>query len=272
MAREEQSVVVGVDGSGASARAALWAAAEAVRLSVPLRLVLVSDDPTREPYAKELVHDIDARCRHAAGDLDIVDEVAYGHPAAELVHRSESARLLVVGSHGHGALRGALLGSISAAVAAHATSPVVVVRGVGPAKSGPVVVGVDDSPGSRTALHYAFDAANRRSSELVAVQALPNTYFTPGPHDGPDRDKLFTQAELRLAEQVSAWSDAYPEVAVRRIVSNVPPVTALCDAAQHAQLLVVGQRGRGGFTALRLGSVARGALHHAPCPVAVVPR
>jgi nucleotide-binding universal stress UspA family protein len=277
MTRGTQSVVVGVDGSGPSARAALWAAAEAVRLSVPLRLVLVNDDPVREPYAKEVVHDISTRCRHAVGELDINGEVAYGHPAEELVRRSASARLIVVGSHGHGAFRDALLGSISAAVATHASSPVVVVRGVAP-KSGPVVVGVDESAGSRTALQYAFDAANRRGSELVAVQALPNAYFIPGPYDHPDRDGdhpdrdgLLTQAEHHLAEQVAARAGTYPDVTVRRIVSNVAPVEALCKASQHAQLLVVGHRGRGGFAGLLLGSVARGVLHHAPCPVGVVP-
>lgn len=261
--------MVGVDGSGPSARAALWAADEAARLSVPLRLVLVNDDPAREPYAKEVVHDISNRCRHAVGDLAIDGEVAHGHPAEELVRRSASARLIVVGSHGYGAFRDALLGSISAAVATHASSPVVVVRGVAP-KSGPVVVGLDDSAGSRKALQFAFDAANRRGSELVAVQALPNAYFIPGPYSHPDRDELLAQAEHRLAEQVATPAETYPEVTVRRIVSNVPPVEALCEAGQHAQLLVVGHRGRGGFTGLLIGSVARGVLHHAPCPVAVV--
>jgi nucleotide-binding universal stress UspA family protein len=271
MTRTKQSVVVGVDGSESSLQAALWAASEADRLSVPLHLVLVNNDPAREPYAKEVVHDISNRCRQAASELEITDEVTYGHPAEELVHRSASARLVVVGSRGQGAFRETLLGSTSAAVATHASSPVVVVPADGAVTSGPVVAGVDDSPGCRPALQYAFDAAKHRRSELVAVQALPNAYFIPGPYDHPDRDELLAHAEQRLSEQVSAFTRAYPEVAVRQLVSNIPPVQALREAAQHAQLLVVGHRGRGGFAGLLVGSVARGILHHAPCPVAVVP-
>ncbi|SDX75224.1 Nucleotide-binding universal stress protein, UspA family [Saccharopolyspora shandongensis] len=271
MTRAKQSVVVGVDGSESSLQAALWAAAEAERLSVPLRVVLINNDPTRDPFAEEVVRDIADSCRRAVGELEITEEVAPGHPAEELVHRSASARLVVVGSRGQGAFRETLLGSISAAVATHASSPVVVVPGHDTATSGPVVVGVDDSTGSRKALRYAFDAADRRRSELVAVQALPNAYFIPGPYDHPDRDELLASAEKRLAEQVSACTDSYPQVVVRQVVSNIPPVRALREAAQHAQLLVVGHRGLGGFSGLLVGSVARGVLHHPPCPVAVVP-
>ncbi|QIZ38686.1 universal stress protein [Saccharopolyspora sp. ASAGF58] len=271
MARTKQSVVVGVDGSESSLEAALWAAAEAERLLLPLRVVLVNNDPTRDPFAKEVVRDIGNTCRRAVSDLEVSEEVTNGHPAEELVHRSASARLIVVGSRGQGAFRETLLGSTSAAVATHASSPVVVVPAPGAATSGPVVVGVDDSTGSRKALRYAFDAADRRRSELVAVQALPNAYFIPGPYDHPDRDELVANAKKRLAEQVSAWTESYPEVVVRQIVSNIPPAQVLREAAQHAQLLVVGHRGLGGFPGLLVGSVARGVLHHPPCPVAVVP-
>ncbi|MBB5157512.1 universal stress protein [Saccharopolyspora phatthalungensis] len=271
MTRTKQSVVVGVDGSESSLQAALWAAAEADRLSVPLHLIVINNDPSRDPYAKKVVADFSNRCRHAAGGIEITEEVVYGHPAEELVHRSASARLVVVGSRGQGAFRETLLGSTSAAVATHASSPVVVVPGGGTATSGPVVAGVDDSPGCRPALQYAFDAAKHRHSELVAVQALPNAYFIPGPYEHPDRDELLDLAQRGLAEQVSTFTGDYPEVAVRQVVSNIAPVQALLEAAQHAQLLVVGHRGRGGFAGLLVGSVARGVLHHAPCPVAVVP-
>ncbi|MER7078490.1 universal stress protein [Saccharopolyspora kobensis] len=271
MARTKQSVVVGVDGSESSLRAALWAADEAVRLSAPLHLVLVNNDPAREPHAKAVVHDISSSCRQAVPELEITDEVGPGHPAEELVHRSASALLVVVGSRGQGAFRETLLGSTSAAVATHASTPVVVVPGAPSPESGPVVVGTDGSTGSRAALRFAFEAAARRHGELVAVQALPNAYFIPGPYDHPDRDELVAAANQNLADQVSIWAGNFPDVPVRRVVSNVPPVQALREAACQAQLLVVGHRGLGGFTGLLVGSVARGVLHHAPCPVAVVP-
>ncbi|MGW3470810.1 universal stress protein [Saccharopolyspora sp. NPDC000995] len=270
MPREKQSVVVGVDGSEPSARAALWATAEAGRLGIPLHLLLVSDDPAREPQAEETMQEIADRCRLTMPTLELVTEVGFGHPAEELVHRSDAARLIVVGSHGHGAFHDALLGSISAAVATHAKCPVVLMRGAGTVTTGPVIVGVDDSPGSKAALHYAFDAANRRRCDLVAVQALPDAHFIPGPSAHPDRDEPQGQAEAHLAEQLAGWAADYPDVAVHQAITNEHPVQALCEAAQHAQLLVVGHRGHGGFAGLLLGSVARGVLHHAPCPVAVI--
>ncbi|WP_229680067.1 universal stress protein [Saccharopolyspora thermophila] len=269
MVRTKQSVVVGVDGSESSAQAARWATAEAARLAAPVHLLLVNDDPAREAFAKQTVHDLAERCRLDHPELDITADVDDGHPAAELIHRSDAALLLVVGSRGHGAFRDALLGSISTSVAAHARCPVVVVRGH-ETESGPVVVGVDNSTGSRTALHYAFEAANRRHTELVAVQALPDTYFTGSAYPQPDRRDLHDRADLHLSEQLSGWCADYPDVPIRREVAAQHPVTALCDAARHAQLLVVGHRGHGGFAGLLLGSVANGVLHHAPCPVAIV--
>lgn len=271
MTRAKRLLVAGVDGSESSMQAALWAAGEAQLLSAPLILVLVNNDPTRKPYAEEVVHDIRNRCQESVSELEISEEVTYGHPAEELVHRSASAQLVVVGSRGQGAFRDALLGSTSAAVATHASSPVVVVPGGGADLPGPVVAGVDDSPGCQPALRFAFDAANRRRSELVALQALPNAYFIPGPYDHPDRDELLAHAKKRLAEQLSTLAGSFPDVVVRQVVSNIPPVQALHEAAEHAQLLVLGHRGGGGFTGLLVGSVARGVLHHAPCPVAVVP-
>ncbi|SDZ17284.1 Nucleotide-binding universal stress protein, UspA family [Saccharopolyspora shandongensis] len=271
MTRAKQPIVAGVDGSESSMQAALWAAGEAQLLSAPLLLVLVNNDPIRKPYAEEVVRDIGSRCQEAVTELEISEEVTYGHPAEELVHRSASARLVVVGSRGQGAFRDTLLGSTSAAVATHASSPVVVVPSDSADLPGPVVAGVDGSPGCRPALRFAFEIANRRRSELVALQALPNAYFIPGPYDHPDRDELLAHAKQQLTEQLSPLTASYPEVVVRQVVSNIPPVQALHEAAEHAQLLVVGHRGRGGFTGLLIGSVARGVLHHAPCPVAVVP-
>jgi nucleotide-binding universal stress UspA family protein len=269
MARTRQSVVVGVDGSESSAQAALWATAEAARMAVPLHLVVVNDDPAREGFAKQAIRDIAERCHRDGPLLAITDEVAVGHPAEELVRRSDTAHLIVVGSRGHGVFRDALLGAISTSVAVHARCPVVVVRGSTTA-SGPVVVGVDNSPGSRIAVRYAFDAANRRHTGLVAVQALPDSYFTAGTYPLPDRQEIRNRADLHLAEQLSGWCADYPDVTVRREVANEHPVATLCDAAKQAQLLVVGHRGRGGFAGLLLGSVANGVLHHAPCPVAVI--
>ncbi|GAA2795110.1 universal stress protein [Saccharopolyspora taberi] len=262
------SAVAGVDGSEQSVLAARWAAREADLRGLPLHLLLVNDDPARAPHCESALADATRACHEVAPELTVTAEITFGHPIEELVHISAHAPLLVVGSRGRGGFLDAVLGSVSSAVATHGECPVVVVRN--PADTGPVVVGVDNSRGSRFALAFAFDAAARRATGLVAVQALPDAYFHPGPFPHPDRDELRDSADRHLAEQLAGWSEQYPDVPVSRAATNEHPVAALREAAEGAQLLVVGHRGRGGFTGMLLGSVASGVLHHSPCPVAVV--
>jgi nucleotide-binding universal stress UspA family protein len=78
------------------------------------------------------------------------------------------------------------------------------------------------------------------------------------------------EEERFLAETLAGWADKYPDVAVRRVVVDSQPARALLEYAEHAQLVVVGARGRGGFTGLLLGSTSQQLVHHAPCPLLVV--
>lgn len=269
MAIPQHPIVVGIDGSEPSLEAASWAAVEARRRHTVLHLV-IAGDPSQADHADQTVRSVATRCRRMSPDLEVTEESVVGHPVDALVRRSAEAQMVVVGSRGHGGFVNALLGSVSASVANHSSCPVVVVRGNTATATGPVVVGLDDSPGSRAALHFAFEAASTRSTELVALQAFPDAYFVPGPLPHPDREEIQQQADRYLAQQLANWSDRYPEVPLRKIAQNYHPVAALRDAARDAQLLVIGHTGRGGFVGLLLGSVAAGVLHHAPCPVAVV--
>ncbi|GAA4847021.1 universal stress protein [Saccharopolyspora rosea] len=262
----DEPILVGVDGSDRSLKAGAWAATEGARLGAPLLLVMAAPEADRE-YAERVCQDAAERCRETG--VEVRAECPSGNPVEQLLRCSEKARMAVLGSRGHGGFVSALLGSVSTAVAAHASCPVVVVRGQ-VLTTGPVVVGVDESEGSEAALRFAFEAAARRDAELVAVQALPAAYFARGPLPHPDREDIEQEAELQLAEQLAGWRQQYPDVPVRRVTSNDHPVAALRDTAHDAQLLVVGNRGRGGFRGMVIGSVANGVLHHAPCPVAVV--
>ena len=75
---------------------------------------------------------------------------------------------------------------------------------------------------------------------------------------------------VQLAELVAPWRDKYPDVKVKSVVAQGTAAQALLDHGRHAQLLVVGTRGRGGFKAMLLGSTSHSLITHAVCPVVVV--
>jgi nucleotide-binding universal stress UspA family protein len=85
-----------------------------------------------------------------------------------------------------------------------------------------------------------------------------------------DPEGFAQEQELALAESLAGWSEKYPDVEVDRRVVLGQPVQTLVDAADGAQLLVVGSRGRGAVRSALLGSVSHGVAHLATCPVAVV--
>jgi nucleotide-binding universal stress UspA family protein len=93
----------------------------------------------------------------------------------------------------------------------------------------------------------------------------------PGPAMPYDDTELMESEELRFVEAVARWADKRPEVSVTPHFSRRPPAWLLVEVSTGARLVVVGSRGRGGFTGLLLGSVSRQLLHHAACPVAVIP-
>ena len=270
MATTSQPVVVGVDGSRSSVKAANWAVAEAGRLGAELRLVLVNDDPARDQYAEDAVRKIAVKCRAHEPGIDVTGEVTRGHPVEELLRRSATAQLVVVGARGHGGFEDALLGGVSLNVATHASCPVAAVRADTPNAMGPVVVGVDNSPPSKQALRYAFEAADRLGAKLLVIRAWHEDGLLGIPLSPSERDRVQRDVEKALTDQTIELRAAHPEVRTRDVAQRGHPTASLTNAARDARLLVVGHRGGGGFDGLLLGSVASGVLHHAPCTVVVV--
>jgi nucleotide-binding universal stress UspA family protein len=135
-----------------------------------------------------------------------------------------------------------------------------------------VIVGYDASPWSERALSEAASEAAARGVPLVIVHSfhwlLPAapTALTPLGAEQATR-KI---AEETVAEAASGVRAQYPGMEVETRVVHPPAGHALADAAHAADLLVVGNRGRGGFAGLMLGSVSHRVLGHAPCPVLVV--
>jgi nucleotide-binding universal stress UspA family protein len=194
--------------------------------------------------------------------------------AFALITASTRADTVVVGSRGLGAVKEALLGSTSLQLVAHARCPVVVVREVGePDADAPVVVGADGSSLSADATGYAFAQAARRGRAVTVLHAWDPRLYSSGLGMGTIvetwNDLEATQQDI-VASAVAPWVEAYPDVEVRTHVLPGRPGEVLVDASAHAELVVVGSRGRGGFRGLLLGSVSRNVLLRAHCPVAVV--
>jgi nucleotide-binding universal stress UspA family protein len=206
--------------------------------------------------------------------LAVEQEVVTGFPVPVLSAEATRARLVVLGDRGLGGFTGLLVGSVAVALSAHAPCPVVVVRGPTPGAppplEGPVVVGIDGSPTSEAALAFAFEAADLRGVPLLAVHTWTDYQIESTMVAVLEGDAIDADEHRLLAERLAGWGEKYPDVRVQRLVTRYRPARTLLEQSAHAQLVVVGSRGRGGFAGMLLGSVSHAMLHHAGCPVAVV--
>ncbi|MFF9064247.1 universal stress protein [Streptomyces sp. NPDC014891] len=289
MSRE---IVAGVDGSPESLAAADWAAREALHRDLPLRLAhawrwepldlpLLQDRASQERVADALLSDARDTLARRYPDLALTAGVLDDTPVAALLGTEDRAEMLVIGSRGHGAVAGFLLGSYGQQIIAGATRPVVAVRSRDgePAEppAGHVLVGQLGSPeDSAAALGFAFATAAARGASVRAVRAwsLPTLYaYSPASMRLADEaGGLVPFEEKALREALAPWRERYPDVPVTEHVELGSAGQVLLSSAGAAQLLVVGRRARRGAVGPRIGSVAHAALHLAPCPVAVVPQ
>ncbi|MGW4351894.1 universal stress protein [Nocardia sp. NPDC004582] len=287
-------VVVGVDGSPGAARALRWAVEYAARHRRRLHLVhgldLVGVSRGVGTYAvatQPLIDSVKAAGRTlltravlAAGEYDPQVEVSSsmsGDTAAQLlIEDSETAFAVVIGASGTAGTL-AHLGSTLFAVTSHARGAVIVVRpdpdlDDAVRTSGPVVVGVDGSRTSEAAIAAAFVEASERGTGLIAVHAWSD--WDTGQYAGEvtaaingDLDGI---EEAVLAERLAGWQEKYPDIEVTRRVYVAGAAAELTELSKTAQLVVVGNRGRGGFAGLLLGSTAHHLVQHAHSPVMVV--
>ena len=283
-------IVVGVDESAGAATALRWAVRESDARDWPLTAVLAWDFvnqhyPTGQKRFDPAYREADALAalnasvagavgtrRAATIEHTVVCELA----ASALLDASDGADLLVVGARGLGGFRALLLGSVSQQCLHHATCPVAIVREavdeVGDT-SGRIVVGIDGSETARRALQWAVDSGRVHRASVEAVLAWG--YFTSvGDPFLPAAFELapLTDAAHRTIDSFvdSADTSGLP-APVTRTVSSGSAAAAILNAAEGADLVVVGSRGLGGFKGLVLGSVSHQIVHHAKCPVVVVP-
>jgi nucleotide-binding universal stress UspA family protein len=271
----ERGILAGYDGSARSGRALSWAAREAAARGESLAVCYAPQTgPASDAVGKVLAHrggeQILAKGVRLAQDagpgVKVEALLAAGPAAAALCEHSGRADMVVVGSHGQGGgVPGTLLGSVSSQVAEYAERRVVVEHGrwraVGQYAPGPVVVGADGSIVSQAALRFAVEEAALRAAPLMVVCALA---------DCPARLGNEQQVQENVEGLLDRLEKEYPEVTVLRQITAGGPLNGLLAAAHDAQMVVVGARGLGGVRGMRLGSTARGVLHHSPCPVGIV--
>jgi nucleotide-binding universal stress UspA family protein len=286
----ERAVVVGIDGSESAVHAAVWAGAEASRRSLPLRLVAVYFVPhtgmsgivgslgqIREGMAKQARDRLEeARAAVLAVFPGLTVRVAARewNSVAALLHESERAKLLVLGCRGLGGFTGLLIGSTAVSLAVHAHCPVVVVRGPvrEPEVAASVVVGVDGSAASDDAVAFACEEASLRGTGVTVVHAWNEMLTGTVPPELLDADSAETERDeiKALADYLSGWTEKYPDVPFSFVVKRGSPSKVLLSQTKHAQLIVVGSRGRDGFTGMLLGSTSQALVVHSSCPVAVI--
>jgi nucleotide-binding universal stress UspA family protein len=146
--------------------------------------------------------------------------------------------------------------------------------------AGTIVVGVDGSAPSHEALRWAAAEAELRDAQLVAVHVW--TFVPPTPIGEPGMIPMPAGDYGAQLEAERVAGDAELERAVAEVFPSGPPTglelrlaegdaaDALVHAAEGADLLVVGSRGRSGIASVLLGSVSRHVVSHARCPVVVV--
>ncbi|MFF7721107.1 universal stress protein [Streptomyces luteogriseus] len=288
-------VLVGIDGSERAAAAADRAAWEAVLRGVPLRLLHASPrlpgavvpdsalDRLRDIGAQLLQRTVaDLVGRHP--DLRVESVQADDAPAVALVAAARDAGLLVAGMRGTGGFEGLAVGSVALRAAAAAPCPVVLVphrpgtfAEGGPAahSGGQVVLGFDAHRPVGEAADFAFSAADAHAARLHVVQAWAFPAESVSSRilvvTEEDRASWEDQEVLRLSDVLRPWQEKYPGVTVAGDLMLLHPAEALLNASRSADLLVVGRRADPRAAEGRLGPVAHAVLHHARCPVAVVP-
>jgi nucleotide-binding universal stress UspA family protein len=285
-------IVVGYDGSPQAKDALRWASAESVERGLPLSVVVAAPFPvidlvggtdpyfdtnvakSQEEYGEHLVAE-GMELARSYGVTDVLGSLASEDAPRAILQAAEEASMVVTGSRGQGGFLGVLLGSVSRQVSAHAKCPAVIVRPTPDPDSRELLVGVDGSKAAIAALDFAFDMASRHGYDVRVIHTWdvpPVGTLTGVPRMNPPNTLAALQEEeMRTTSEVLAGHfGRYPDVKVTQEVLRGSPVKVLADASQHAAMVVIGSRGRGGFVGLLLGSVSHGVAHHARCTVAVV--
>jgi nucleotide-binding universal stress UspA family protein len=293
-----ERIVVGVDGSEGSDRALRWAVRTAVAWRASLQVVGVcADEQTTVAVpmygvvsgatladmrlaAEQVVLEAARQVAELAPELATTACAVPGRPAAVLAERARDATMIVVGSRELKTIGSAVLGSVSSRVVTKSAVPVIVVRGPGTdagaidssgrwRPAGTVIAGIDGRSNPDAILRFAFEHASRVGIGLRVVTCAYLPEYIPE-YWGPPPDPR-TKVEIQQAEALAGWRQDYPDVPVSSSLIAAHATEGLLEESDGQALLVVGARTHHPVLGSLLGSVSQGVLHHARCPVAVIP-
>jgi nucleotide-binding universal stress UspA family protein len=288
----ELPLVVGVDGTDAGLTAVDWAVDEAARHGLALRLVHASlweryegaaprgsaERPVEQIMAEHMVGSAAERAQRRHADVRVCTGILPQDPVSALLGEGSNASALVTGCGGRGRLKGLLVGSVSLAVAGRAPCPVIVVRGDPVGLAGGherILLGLGDPGSGGEAVRFAFREAETRRCVLHVVRAWRSpVHWAPGRpratgKAAPDAEERATAVLEGLLRDATA---EHPDVRVRPAAVEGPAHKVLVDRSAAADLVIIGARRRADHSGPRLGRTSHTLLHHAQCPVAVVPQ
>jgi nucleotide-binding universal stress UspA family protein len=295
------AVLVGVDGSADSLQAVTWAAHEAVRSGVPLRILhaspwsMLAEKPGRSDRAwdenslgrraRRILESATKHARDVEPGIQLDAELVCGDGPAVMATACAGAATVVVGRRGLGTEGTRLVGS-AAAILAEQVRAAVVVCGYDARHSqlggqeGPVVVGVDNTARSdcsadqRNVLDTAFALAEKLGVRLTVLHAWRDVDWGPADTlagyltDWPTAAK---DAQVALIDLLGDWYERFPGVATTLDIVDSRPAYTLIEASAGASVVVLGGCGRASLRGSRFGPVARRVTAGAGCPVLVVP-
>ncbi|MFF0428134.1 universal stress protein [Streptomyces sp. NPDC004520] len=282
---ELATVVVGVDGSPSARSAALWAADEAARRGQSLYLVHAADTDRRALFVRaetlqaireagrDLLDETAAAVQRDHPDLTVVKELSKLEPVAGLTSTAGRRGTIVVGNRGLGGFAALMLGSVGLGVAARATVPVIVVRDHGDRPETGVVTAAVHGASDLSWLRVAAAEAETRKASLRLLSVwnvLTHVGSVATMLD--DLDGIARTRVQEVREIADLLRHDYPELDISHHVetgTSTPGI--LIDASAHADLLVMGTEHRALGATPALGRVAHVVLHHAHCPVQIVP-
>ncbi|MGO8769663.1 MAG: universal stress protein [Mycobacterium sp.] len=269
-----QPVVVGIDGSKAAIRAALWAVDEAVSRDVPLRLLHAieqADGGEGGPATAETALRQARTAIEATGKpVKIESEVANGPAVASLIRASASAAMVCVGAVGLRHFRSGRVGSTAAALAVSARCPVAIIRGRDDHVRRPadhIVVEVDESPDNGALLRAAIDEAQLRNAAVRAVVCRRNEPGEPTVADTESNRRALADLDRRLAP----WKRRYPQLRVESVAVHGSLLEYVAYNRRAVGLVIVGSRNRQHVSEL-VGPVGSAILQDADCSLLIANR